>query len=96
MWTPPTRQKLTRATVHGRVRSIAGSCLGGTTKSLARRYLELHDEIADLDTMTAVVDELAPDNVTRNSIGHIGAAQLLLTAGGRSSMRPRPKPLAPA
>jgi hypothetical protein len=29
-------------------------------KSLARRYLELHDEIADLDIMiTSIVDELA-------------------------------------
>ena len=53
-------------------------------KSLARRYLELHDEIADLDAMiAAIVDELAPNLlVARNSIGHIGAAQLLLTAGG--------------
>ena len=35
-------------------------------KSLARRYLELHDEIADLDTMIgAIVDELAPDLVAR-------------------------------
>ena len=51
-------------------------------KSLARRYLELHDEIADLDAMiAAIVDELAPDLVARNSIGHAGAAQLLLTAG---------------
>jgi len=51
-------------------------------KSLARRYLELHDEIADLDIMIgAIVDELAPALVTRNSIGHEGAAQLLLTAG---------------
>src|SRR5208283_5525602 len=51
-------------------------------KSLARRYLELHDEIADLDAMiAAIVDELAPNLVARNSIGHIGAAQLLLTAG---------------
>lgn len=51
-------------------------------KSLARRYLELHDEIADLDTMIgAIVDELAPDLVARNSIGQNGAAQLLLTAG---------------
>jgi hypothetical protein len=50
--------------------------------SLARRYLELHDEIADLDAMiAAIVDELAPNLVARNSIGHIGAAQLLLTAG---------------
>ena len=49
--------------------------------SLARRYLELHDEIADLDVMiAAIVDELAPNLVARNSIGHIGAAQLLLTA----------------
>ena len=51
-------------------------------KSLARRYLELHDEIADLDAMiAAIVSELAPNLVARNSIGHIGAAQLLLTAG---------------
>jgi transposase len=51
-------------------------------KSLARRYLELHDEIADLDAMIgAIVDELAPDLVARNSIGRAGAAQLLLTAG---------------
>ena len=51
-------------------------------KSLARRYLELHDEIADLDAMIrAIVDELAPNLVARNSIGHAGAAQLLLTAG---------------
>jgi transposase len=51
-------------------------------KSLARRYLELHDEIADLDDMIgAIVDELAPDLVARNAIGHGSAAQLLLTAG---------------
>src|SRR5512134_1780598 len=54
-------------------------------KSLARRYLELHDEIADLDAMIgALVDELAPALVTRNSIGHASAAQLLLTAGDNS------------
>jgi len=53
-----------------------------TLKSLGRRYLELHDEIADLDTMiVAIVDELAPALVARNSIGHGSAAQLLLTAG---------------
>ena len=53
-----------------------------TLKSLGRRYLELHDEIADLDSMIgAIVDELAPSLVARNSIGHGSAAQLLLTAG---------------
>jgi hypothetical protein len=31
--------------------------------------------------IAAIVDELAANLVTRNSIGHIGAAQLLLTAG---------------
>src|SRR5215213_3971730 len=52
-----------------------------TLKSLARRYLELHEETADLDTMiTAIVAELAPAFVARNSIGHGAAAQLLLTA----------------
>lgn len=51
-------------------------------KSLGRRYLELHDEIADLDAMiSAIVDELAPSLVARNSIGKKSAAQLLLTAG---------------
>lgn len=54
-------------------------------KSLGRRYLELHDEIADLDTMIiAIIDELAPTLVARNSIGHGSAAQLLLTAGDNS------------
>src|SRR3954453_17498368 len=53
-----------------------------TLKSLGRRYLELHDEIADLDTMIiAIVDELAPALLARNSIGHGSAAQLLVTAG---------------
>lgn len=56
-----------------------------TLKSLARRYLELHDEIADLDAMIAtIVDELAPDLVAQDSIGHESAAQLLLTAGDNS------------
>ncbi len=51
-------------------------------KSLARRYLELHDEIADLDAMIRqIVDELAPTLVARNSVGYESAAQLLLTAG---------------
>jgi len=52
-------------------------------KSLGRRYLELHDEIADLDVMiAAIVEELAPNLIARNSISYVGAAQLLLTAGG--------------
>ena len=40
------------------------------------------DEIADFDVMiAAIVQELAPELIARNSIGHNGAAQLLLTAG---------------
>ena len=55
---------------------------GARPRSLARRYLELHGEIADLDAMIgAIVGELAPELVARNSIGRNGAAQLLLTAG---------------
>lgn len=51
-------------------------------KSLARRYLEVHDEIADLDMMIgAIVQDLAPDLIAQNSIGHNSAARLLLTAG---------------
>ena len=54
-------------------------------KSLGRRYLELHDEIADLDVMiAALVDDLAPELVARNAIGYESAAQLLLTAGDNS------------
>lgn len=51
-------------------------------KSLARRYLELHDEVADLDGMIkSIIDDLAPDLVARGSIGYGSAAQLLITAG---------------
>ena len=51
-------------------------------KSLARRYLELHDEIADLDMMIgAIVLDLAPELIAQNSIGHNSAAQLLPPAG---------------
>jgi transposase len=51
-------------------------------KSLARRYLELQDGVSDLDAMIkSIVDELAPDLVSRNSIGYGSAAQLLVTAG---------------
>jgi hypothetical protein len=56
-----------------------------TLRSLARRYLELHDEIGDLDGMiNAIVDDLAPDLVAQNCIGHEIAGQLLLTAGDNS------------
>ena len=51
-------------------------------KSLARRYLELHDEIADLDIMiAALVDDLAPDLIGRHAVGYQSASQLLITAG---------------
>lgn len=51
-------------------------------KSLARRYLELHDEVAELDDMIeAIVKDLAPELIARNSVGLNSAAQLLLTAG---------------
>jgi transposase len=51
-------------------------------KSLARRFVELHDEIADLDVMIgSIVDELAPGLIERNSIGYQSASQLLITVG---------------
>lgn len=51
-------------------------------RSLARRYLELHDEIADLDVMCeAIVKDLAPELLARPAVGINSAAQLLLTAG---------------
>src|SRR6516162_6655767 len=47
-------------------RSVASACRI-SLKSLGRRYLELHDEVADLDTMIgAIVKELAPALVARN------------------------------
>src|SRR5699024_6281197 len=53
-----------------------------TLKSLARRYIELDDEIAYYDRMVQpLVDELAPDLIARNAIGYGSAAQLLITAG---------------
>jgi len=51
-------------------------------KSLARRYLELHDEVSDLDDMIgAIVKDLAPALLAQIAIGLNSAAQLLLTAG---------------
>jgi transposase len=50
--------------------------------SLARRILELNDEIADLDQLiTTPVGELAPQLVAAVGIGVETAGQLLVTAG---------------
>ncbi|EID77346.1 transposase [Rhodococcus opacus RKJ300 = JCM 13270] len=51
-------------------------------KHLARRYLELHDEIADFDRpIHALVEELEPTLLERVGVGYQSAAQLLITAG---------------
>ena len=51
-------------------------------RSLARRYLELSDEIADLDVpIKALVEQLNPELLARTGIGIESAAQLLVTAG---------------
>jgi transposase len=51
-------------------------------KSLARRYLELIDEIADLDELiNPIVQALAPQLLERVGIGIEVAGQLLVTAG---------------
>jgi transposase len=51
-------------------------------KSLARRYLELSDEIADLDELiNPIVEALAPRLLERVGIGIEVAGQLLVTAG---------------
>lgn len=51
-------------------------------KSLARRYLELTDEIADLDELiNPIVQALAPQLLARTGIGIEVAGQLLVTAG---------------
>ena len=51
-------------------------------RSLARRYLELSDEIADLDVpIKSLVEELNPVLLAQTGIGVESAAQLLVTAG---------------
>lgn len=53
-----------------------------TLKSLAGRFVALHDEVADLDVMIkAIVDDLAPELITHRSVGYESASQLLITAG---------------
>jgi transposase len=50
-------------------------------KSLARRYLELTDEIAELDQlMNPIVEAFAPQLLERVGIGIEVAGQLLVTA----------------
>ena len=54
-------------------------------KSFARRYLELADEIADLDELiNPLVTALAPRLLERIGIGIEVAGQMLVTAGGNS------------
>ena len=51
-------------------------------KSLARRYLELSDEIADLDELiNPIVEALAPQLLERIGVGIEVAGQMLVTAG---------------
>jgi hypothetical protein len=51
-------------------------------KSLARRYLELTDEIADHDELiNPIIEALAPRLLGRVGIGIEVAGQLLVTAG---------------
>ena len=52
-------------------------------RSLGRRWLQLHEEIVELDVMIrALVRQTAPRLLTRPGIGIHTAAQLLMTAGG--------------
>lgn len=52
-------------------------------KSRARRHIELHDEVAELDDMIeAIVKDLAPELIACNCVGLTAAARLLFTAGG--------------
>jgi hypothetical protein len=52
-------------------------------KSMARRYLELSDEITDLDELiNPLVEALAPQLLARLGIGIEVAGQMLVTAGG--------------
>jgi len=53
-----------------------------TLKSLARRYIELHDEIADLDKMIATIVETLPLKLsTQTAVGYESAAKLLIRLG---------------
>ena len=50
-----------------------------TWKVFARRYLELQDANLDLNVMiSAIVDELAPELISANTIRYESTAQLLL------------------
>lgn len=54
-------------------------------KSLARRYLELTDEIVDLDELiNPIVKALAPQLLERVGIGIEVAGQMLVTVGDNS------------
>jgi transposase len=64
-------------------------------KSLARRYLELHDEIADLDDLIQpLVRELAPALLQATGFGTENAGQLLVTTGDNPSRLAREPQLA--
>ncbi|HGL5836602.1 TPA: IS110 family transposase [Serratia marcescens] len=51
-------------------------------KSLAQKYLELHNETADLNNMIiSIVDEVAPELIKQRGIGYESATLFLMTAG---------------
>ena len=51
-------------------------------KRLARRYVDLDDEVSELDEMIAgILDELAPLLTKRSCVGPQSAAQIMVTVG---------------
>jgi transposase len=81
-----TRMQLVRALASWRLNLTAYRDLESayriSLKSLGRRYLELHDEIADLDAMiAAIVNELAPNLVARKFDRPHPSGTASLTAG---------------
>lgn len=60
----------------------AESATKAALRSIAQRYLDLHDEVGDLDRrLKAAVEKTAPGLVTRFGVGPQCAAKLLMAAG---------------
>jgi transposase len=85
-WRGRSRMQLVRGLVASRPDTIAFRDPDAATrialKSLARRILELDDEIAELEELIVpLVEELAPRMLQRVGFGTHNTAQLLVTAG---------------
>jgi transposase len=80
-------QQLARAAARVRGREGESAVLAGVLRRLARRVRDLAREIDELDReLEAIVTRLVPELLEESGVGHVCAAQLVVSSGDPSRM----------